>query len=293
MKILNTISYVSLLLLLSGCETTNPYSTYYIPSDIPDEAKSQLIYLVEGEEPKIYSEKYDDLEKINLRAAKAGYINVGYSSFYGPSQHHSLAIEQGKKIGATLIVISSKYTGEVKYQKKVTLPSSSSTNTNTNTNYYSTGNTNYNLYSTNPYLNNIYGNAYTNNNTSAYGSNSSTTYNYETKLVDAQYSKYDQYASYWVKHTQDIKDLKLGVRFGVTPENIKKEVKTNSGLYVLLVFDNTPAYRGDLFDGDLILEVNDKKIYSQEFLDELSSGEVVQLKIYRDGEYIMKNITLN
>lgn len=173
------------------------------------------------------------------------------------------------------------------------LPNYSSTNQYSNGNSNTYGNANVNLFSNtyNATGNNIYGNTYGNSNTYNNSSSSSYTSGYKTELVDAQYSEYDQFAGYYVK----VKDEY--VTFGVwpveIPDKIRSKLQTNKGFCVGIVINQSPAYKSDILEGDIIISSNGEPIFDYITFLEENSGKRVELEIYRNNGFIKKIVTLN
>ncbi len=108
----NTIIGIVLSIIFTGCATSG-YKTFYKPYGTNEQlrqAKLNLDYkfLEKGEEPQVYSTVDFDTDSKKLRAK--GYIPIGYSSFNGAYEDTKNAVAQAKRLGATLVLINSKYT---------------------------------------------------------------------------------------------------------------------------------------------------------------------------------------
>ncbi len=77
---------------------------------------------------------------------------------------------------------------------------------------------------------------------------------------------------------------------------LNKTVNTNSGIYVATVNRGGPAFISGIQEGDIILEINgieiNKMIELREFIYNKVPGDKVELKILRNNETIIKEITL-
>lgn len=69
------------------------------------------------------------------------------------------------------------------------------------------------------------------------------------------------------------------------------------GVYVESVSDGSPADDGGMQAGDIIVEVDDKEVSDYAYLRYLlynhSVGDTMKVRVYRDGDYIDLNITLD
>ena len=69
------------------------------------------------------------------------------------------------------------------------------------------------------------------------------------------------------------------------------------GVYVESVSDGSPANDGGMQAGDIIVEVDDKEVSDYAYLRYLlynhSVGDTMKVRVYRDGDYIDLNITLD
>ena len=97
-----------MLFLLGGC--ASGFEKYYNP--VPAEKLAQVIpqFAPPPPKPAIY------LHSANMQAdgkqmAEDGYVFVGESSFYGPANksNQEPAVEQGKKVGAAVVMFKSQY----------------------------------------------------------------------------------------------------------------------------------------------------------------------------------------
>jgi len=97
----------------------------------------------------------------------------------------------------------------------------------------------------------------------------------------------------------------LGVRYLLITEEIKKEfnLPVDYGVYVYsdndkkpAVIPNSPAEKAGIKKGDIILEVDDKKIDNQFSLSQAITnknvGDIIRLKILRDGKEINLSVRL-
>ena len=276
-----------LLVFLFGCETYNPYNNYYksyferydgYGNPLYDDI---FIFLKEGQEPSLYEKTCNSEEQVEdtiLNYLRNGFWIVGASEFTRTRSVASsnLAISKAKEIGATRIFAFSRVLEEVKYKKKVRLPTYSSTDSNTYANASAYSNNIYNYKSTQ---------GYANANTNSYTSG------YTTTLVDDSYLKYSQGAVYFAKIKEDF--IKFGAGFKAEiPSDLKAAIGTDKGLYVNYLIKGSPAFKADVLEGDIILTANGIDVYDNSFIDKYK-GRTVLFKIYRNGNYIEKAVVLN
>lgn len=94
----------------------------------------------------------------------------------------------------------------------------------------------------------------------------------------------------------------LGIRYLTIDQNIKEKLKLPVDYGALIVCEehaiipNSPADLAGIKEKDILLEVNDEKITTekpmQDFLENLSVGEIIKLKLLRDGKKMEVKMTL-
>jgi len=201
-----------------------------------------------------------------------GFICIGESNFNGPLASNDKAIEQANNIQADVVVIYSKFRNNVSgtvpfvvqgpQQQVVTNQSGS-----------------------------IYGSR---GGVTNYSGTSTTTLPGQTNVYDIPYSvdRFDQMAIFWVKG----KTPRLGVVVGdLTPEE-RYKIKRNRGVSIKVVVKGSPAFKADLFVGDIIFRIGNDEISGREdFYSALDkySGQEVEIIIFRENQEIVKKIKLN
>lgn len=100
---------LALAAVISGC-TVNGYAKYYTPAPGPEAALTDPMFLRPSIPPKVYAHS-PDLQADRKYLEEDGYVLVGTSSFYGPANRSTKkqAIQQGKNVGASIIMIQSSY----------------------------------------------------------------------------------------------------------------------------------------------------------------------------------------
>lgn len=221
--------------LLAGCATSG-YKQFYKPY-VDAKTLTEVKLLSEGKEPQVFGT--DDFDRDILILRSKNYIPIGYSSFNGGYEDTKNAAAQAKQIGATLVLVNSKYTNTQTTTSTLFLPDNKTT-------YHSgtvSGNTSYNsAYS--GYL----------GGSNTYGSFSGSSTKYRTKAVPiiSHQSRYDQNAVYFVKST---KKYKFGVQFNdLTPEQ-RTQFERNTGVLINVVIEDSPAFTSNVLAGDVLIKV--------------------------------------
>lgn len=254
---------ILLLLSFSGC-SSNGYSKFYTSNFTVEEYNTlkndiDLVFLKEGEEPKIFST--DDINRDGKILMSKNYSPIGYSDFYGPLESESNLISQAKKVRATMVLCTWEYR-----------------NTNTNTGSYTIPTTNYET-----------GTVYSGGQTAYY--TGTTT---ESKSVPYSYSTdvYDQSTVFFVKNN---KKYDLGINY----EKISREKRIEidqDGILITMLYEDTPAYRSNLLVKDIIIKINNEKIKElEEFWKKINKYKKTEgkcvLTVVRNG--VNKNININ
>lgn len=212
----------------------------------------------------------DTPEAIAEAYARHGYGVIGFSSFNGAAgQSEQGAVEQGAKVGAdVVVVISPQYTGTRSTVIPITTPTSQTSYTTGSATAYGSGGTAY-----------------------VSGSATTTTYGSQTNYIPMHTDRYDYGALYLVK-----RKYVLGANWRDLTDEERQEIQSNRGLYILSVVNGTPAFNSDILPGDILLEVNDQGVVSQEQASAQISalaGQEVNLTIYRKGQRIRKVVRLS
>jgi serine protease Do len=200
---------------------------------------------------------------------KRGYSYIGGASFNSASQDsEESAVEQGRKVGADLVVIfNPRYTGSTTTAMPLTVPTTTTSHSSGSATAYGPGGT-----------------------VTAYGTGTTTTYGTSTTLIPITVHRSDYGAAYFVK-----RKWAFGVRARDLNDAERQELQTNKGAFILVVVDNTPAYAADLLRGDIILAVNGNLVLNQESLTNLlreRSGQKVTISLYRRGQRLEKTVQL-
>lgn len=257
-----------IILMLSGCAASG-YRQFYTPY-IDAKKLPEVQLLTAGQEPQILgSDNFDRDEQI-LKSKK--YVPIGYSSFNGPFEDTKNAAAQAKKIGASIVLVSSQYTNTLTTTSTLLLPDNKTT-------YHSgtaSGNTSYNS---------AYGGYLGNSNTNVNYSGTSTTYGTKAIPITSHQNRYDQKAVYFVKST---KKHKFGIHFkDPTPEQ-RAIFERNTGVIVDVVYEDSPAFYSNVMVGDLIISADDSLVINTKQAKELFNNKLIdkessKLTVIRNG----------
>jgi hypothetical protein len=268
-----------LCLVLSGC-ATNPYKQYFTDLTGGIDVSKDSAFIISTEDPKIY-QGGTNVEQDYQRMVEEGYGLLGYSSFNSGALNQKSAIQHGKAIHASIILVYSKYTHTNSGVLPLTLPDNQTTQTSMSGTGYGSGN--------------IYGSrGSASYNSSGFYSGTATTTTYGTKTTYIPYNtqRYDYIASYWIKSKPRV----LGVQLAdLTPEE-RKALGSNKGTKIMAVVKGSPAFTADLFKGDILTQINDKEIIESKSLTDLLNefkGKKVIFKVFRDNQFLTKEVQLN
>lgn len=251
-------------LLLTGC-ATNPYANFY--NGVPD-ARKEANYVPTSDQIRIMQST--DIDKDTKQLMVKGYVPIGQSSFNsGDSRINEQQVyEQAQKVGAQVVLTASKYTNTVSGSTPVVVPNVTQTYSSGSATAFGLGGT-----------------------VNAYGSGNTTTYGSNTLYVPYSVRRSDYFALYFIKTKS-----KIGAYVEPIDDETKKKLQSNAGVRVFLVAEDTPAFDANILPGDILLTFDGLPIKSVENYQELiqhTSGQVVQLSIYRDGKTIKKKIVTN
>lgn len=201
--------------------------------------------------------------------ARRGYAVIGYSSFSsGHNESEKNAIAQGVKVGADLVVIvNPSYAGSVTSQIPITTPTTSTSYSNGSATAYGSGGS-----------------------VTAYGNSTTTTYGSKTNYIPMTTNRYNYGAVYFVKRS-----YALGVNLRDLTNEERATLQSNSGVYVTAVVNDTPAFRGDILAGDIIVKIDGQVVYGQKAVSDALAhkrGQNLTLTIFRNGRFIEKTISL-
>jgi hypothetical protein len=273
---MRTLLALLLALCLGGC--VNGFEKYYSPA--PGSEKIPSLPTVEKppEEPRIYPHS-GDLKADFKGMAENGYILIGTSSFVGPSSQvkKGQAVAEGKRVGAAVVLVHSAHWDTLSGSMPYTVQ---------NPTQYATVNTtgSMNAYGTGGYATGTY-----NSMSTIAMPGGSTTYNIPYNIPRDEF-----FASYWAK--QDPTKMRLGIRYLPLPDDVRNRLQRNTGVFVPIVVQGTPAFRANILEGDVIVKVNGQDVIDTPgFEKQLTAfaGKTVEFSIIRGTEPKDIKVTLN
>jgi membrane-associated protease RseP (regulator of RpoE activity) len=253
---------VFLLLLSIGCAKT--YSQFY--TDTTQGRDINKYIEVSAIEPKLLNG--NNVKSDIIQMIENGYVLLGYSNFYGRKINENQAIDQAKQVKASIVIVYSKYRDTISGYTPLILPDSKTSVTNVTASIYGSSG---------------YATGYGTGNTSSYGT--------QTMYVPYNIDRFDQGATYWAKR----KNIVFGAFCNdLTPE-LRQKIGSNRGVLVVAVVKQSPAYRADIINGDILKKINNKEIdmsNGESILNE-NAGKKVTIILIRDGKELTKEVMLN
>lgn len=268
----------AIVALLSGC-ASNDYTKFY--TDHTAGATKELLdakLMPYSGVTQIYGSK--DLPKDIRELDRRGYLVIGESAFQGagnsPEEHLR---QQAKLVGADIVILRIEYQGS----SQTAMPMLQ----------YNPG-----QYSTTQHSGTVNATAYgqrgTTYGTANYTGTSTTTTpgTFSTSYIPVTLQNYARNAVYLRKGRPPI----LGVKTVPIPDQMRRELKRNTGAVIDMVLDGSPAFRANLLPGDIIIGLDEMRVdtpdeFSTKILD--VAGRECNVKILREGKELIIPIKLN
>jgi serine protease Do len=252
--------------LLTGC-VSNPYAQFYqsYTNRMPVEVQQRLI--VAPPQPQILTATPQTHSDEGRRLEERGFVCVGFSGFRGGAPTQQQLVEHAKKVGAEVVIHSSEYSHTEQGVRPVFSYEPGQTLTTT---HYGTAKAN--VYGSGGY-------AYGSGTYSGY-STSTTPGTLHTDYVPYQHRVYEYGATFWRR----IKPGVFGVLIVPIPESMRGMLQRNTGAFVEVVMQDSPAFKANIMRGDIIIQMADKPITSvQEFIELVPSyaGQKVSVRVIR------------
>lgn len=253
-----------LLVALSLVACVNPYAKFYRGK--PD-GRAVDNYVPTNEPIQIFSS--NDFKADAATLAQRGYSAIGESSFNAPANRVSEGQlrDQAQKLGAAVVLVSSRYASTVNGAMPFTMPNNSTS--------YTTGTAT---------VTGMGGVATVN------GSATTNTYGTQTVMVPYSIQRNDFDAVYFVKVRPH-----FGAVCGPINDELRARLQTNAGVLIKVIVTGSPAARADILPGDVILTMDGRRVDSWEDLNAyLKShyGEAVTFGIDRNGTELKKTVNL-
>jgi hypothetical protein len=270
------VSAVAVGCVLSAC--TSGFEKFYTPAPNAQAILNSPLTLPAPKTPQLFLHS-NDVQADAKRLREDGYIYIGSSSFYGPANksNQSQAIEEGKKVGAAVVLFKTEYmdtqSGVVPYTV-ANPPVVSTVNTSGTVNSYGSG-------------------GYASGNYNSTGT-ITTPGGYSTYAIPYSVNRNTFYASYWVR--QDVNKMHLGVQAVPLGDALRSKLERNTGVVIAIVVHGTPAFRANVLEGDVVLKVNGADVVDVPgFYAQLAQlvGQRVTLDILRSDQPRSISVTLN
>ena len=235
--------------LLAAC--ANPYKEYYTSNtnNLTQEQKQNLIFLKEGQEPILI--KTDNPQEALYDAMAKGYFIVGTSGFVGPLNDASFIIDQAKDVKATHALYHIEFSDTRSGTTSIALPDYSVTTSQGSVSSPYGGYANY------------------------YGTSTTT----GTKYVPMTYhvDRYNQSAAFLVK---DKKIYRFGMKITDLTQEERVEIGQNTGAFIAVVFYDSPAFKANIMQNDILLKIDNIKIINgNHALEVMSSIPIMTKKV--------------
>jgi hypothetical protein len=261
--------------LLSGC-ATNPYTTFYRDNTKawPSRAVERLSPPYTGE-PRIITTSNHRSDSDRLLADN--YAPIGFASFNGRLGTIQEVREQARRVGAEVVICIADFSHTEEGVAAVPMFQPGGVATTS-----TTGSFNANSY---PGSGGLYGN-YNGTTTTKLPDTFSTTYVPYSRPV------YSQAAEFWRKQKQGV----LGAIFTPLPDETRKTLNRNTGAYVRIVVNESPAFRANILQGDIITHIGNEPSDTVEDLIAMLqrlAGQKVLVRVLRDGQPKEVEIRLN
>jgi serine protease Do len=273
--------YIGTLLLAAqlfvGCASPGAFGKFY--TDTPQRIGTNSSRLMP------YSGNSQILQMANpdadiKRLYRQGYVMIGQSNFeISGNVDQSALLAQAKKVGADIVLYRTDYLGSHPGVKPVLQYEPGQTYTTT-----SSGTVNATAYGSGGYA---YG-------TGNYSGTSTTTTpgTLYTQMVPVTLHRYAHHAIFWRK----TKPPALGAIVHPLSDDLKAKLQRNGGVVVAVVLDDSPAFRANILEGDILLKIAGQEISSPgDYIEKARSfaGQKVDIEILRSGETKTISIQLN
>lgn len=262
--------------LLSGC--ASGFEKFYTPAPNAQAILISPRLLPSPKTPQLFLHS-NDVQADAKRLREDGYLYIGGSSFYGPANrsNQSQAIEQGRKVGAAIVLFKTEYmdtqSGVVPYTV-ANPPVVSTVNTSGTVNTYGSG-----------------GNASGNYSSSG---TITTPGGYSTYAIPYSVNRNTFFASYWVK--QDVSKMHLGVQGVPLSADLQRKLERNTGVVIAIVLHDTLAFRANILEGDVVLKLNGADVVDvADFESQITqlAGQRITLDVLRGDQPRSISVTLN
>ena len=249
--------FLGTFLIFASCTSFSSfYTPYFDDKTIPSEIK-----LKQGEEPRLFSS--NNIENDGIEILSNHYVCIGYTYFNGPERDITYDIKQQcRSNGATIALYSMMYTDT--RSGTISVPGQQTT-THSGSIYGSGGFGSYRGTSTTTTMNN---------------------YNYSVR-------RYDYIVYYFVPINTK---FQFGVQWNDLNNELRLLVQRNTGVFINVVYKNTPAFYANILRGDVIVRVNENNINNvldmTNIMNQYNSGDTIEIELIRNKQNIIVKVTL-
>jgi len=259
MKKVQLLFFISLTLFYS-CASDNFFEKYY-------KGEKPQPNIGNSKEPQFI--KISSIKKLKS-IIKKGYSIIGKSSFNatGYNTAENDAYKYGKSLGADSIVYYCAFLGDrTTTETRVKYIPGEKKKKKTTTSMWG----NLNLYGT----------------TEETEETEDEVQTYQVPVTRRWYT----YDAFYLRKI-DVTELKIGCLWEPINEDLQQELQRNFAIFISLVYEGTSFYKADIMDSDVILEINNIKITSEEHFQELlkNVSNKAVFTIYRKGTIIKKEV---
>jgi len=255
------------VLFLSSC--ANPYQEYYTDATQGRNILTAPYIMPPPKQPQLFQGTNQDAD--TQKMLEDGYYLIGYSQFNTSAVSNAYALDFAKKIHAATVIVYSQYTNTVTEMVPVMTPQTQTIET----------------------VNGGWGGWHRSEFDSGRQEVSTTTITeFDTTYVPTAVNKYDYYATYWAQGKPPI----LGIRPRNLSADERQTLGTNKGIVVLAVITGSPAFKADIFKGDIITKVNDQEVIDAKSLYHTIvpplEGQIAAFTILRNGQALTKQVQI-
>jgi membrane-associated protease RseP (regulator of RpoE activity) len=270
---------LGVVISLCGCATN--YITKFYRDNTAQASPEQLAKVLLPHVGKSMIYTTNDMDRDGQNLLRRGYLLLGVSGFQGGGAvTDAMLMEQAEEVGADVVLYASKHLGSVQTAVPYMQYHPGQTST-TN----SSGSVNANAYNSGG------GSAYGNAN--YYGTSTTTSPGtFSTTMVPVTVERYEHTATFWRK----ARPRALGVNVDNLPNELRIKLQRNTGVFVLLVIDDSPAYKANILAGDILLSMDGVSIDSvADFSPKVDqfAGKRCEIRLLRDGKELVVPVQLS
>lgn len=244
---------------LAAC--ANPYEQFY--KDLS--GGHSLGFQQPKGEPTVSYASSDITADVN-RMFENGYGIIGVAAFVAPQKGEDMAIAQAKKVGASHVLLTSKYQSTASGAMPLTTPTTTTT--------YHSGTAS--AYGSGGYASGMY-------------SGTSTTYGTQTTYIPYSVDRYEQAGYFFAPLSR----TGLGVRIQPLRDEDRQQLQSNKGMRIEAVRKGSPAFLADVLPGDILVSIDGKPTYDTESMVAAigdAKGREVDYVLFRQSAFVTKKI---